>query len=89
MSEPKVLHLTIKRRWFNEILSGVKKVEYREAKDYWRRRLDGKHFDEVCFRNGYRQDSPFMRVELLDIREVDGWYHIGLGNILESSWLII
>lgn len=39
---PKVLYLSIMRRWFNEILSGKKKVEYREATPYWTSRLEGK-----------------------------------------------
>lgn len=30
---------TIRRRWLAEIISGEKKVEYREAKRYWRERL--------------------------------------------------
>lgn len=83
MSEPKVLHLTIKRRWFDEILSGRKNLEYRANKPYWNRRLDGKHFDEVHFRNGYRDDSPMMRVKILSITKGDNWYIIQLGNILE------
>ena len=79
----KVLHLTLKRRWFDEILSGVKKVEYRIAKPYWTRRLEGKHFDGARFRNGYRRDAPFMRVEVVNISKEAGWYHIRLGDILE------
>jgi len=79
----KVLHLSIMRRWFDEILSGQKKVEYREATPYWTNRLEGKHFDEVKFRNGYRKDSPTMRVKIVNIRKAAGWYHIRLGDILE------
>lgn len=33
------LHLTLKKEWFNMILSGEKKEEYREIKPYWIRRL--------------------------------------------------
>lgn len=35
----KILNLTLKRQWFDMILSGEKKEEYREIKDYWARRL--------------------------------------------------
>lgn len=52
------------------ILSGEKKEEYREDKDYWRRRLilrgevaDGRWYDEIHFTNGYGKKAPFMRVE--------------------------
>lgn len=35
----KVLHLTLKKQWFDMILSGVKLEEYREIKPYWINRL--------------------------------------------------
>ena len=92
----KILHLTIKKKWFDKIAKGTKKKEYREEKPYWDKRLlDGegfyKQFDEVHFRNGYGKDFPFMRVKCksieLDYRdEPEGrkWYHIiSLGKVLE------
>ena len=33
------LTLTLKRKWFDMILSGVKTEEYREIKDYWTKRF--------------------------------------------------
>lgn len=33
------LHLTLKRRWFDMIESGEKRIEYREIKPYWINRL--------------------------------------------------
>ncbi len=36
---PKILHLTLKKKWFDMILSGEKKEEYREIKPYWEKRL--------------------------------------------------
>ncbi len=35
----KILKLTLKKKWFDLILSGDKKEEYREIKPYWVRRL--------------------------------------------------
>ncbi len=35
----KILHLTLKKKWFDMVLSGIKKEEYREVKPYWNRRL--------------------------------------------------
>lgn len=35
----KVLHLTLKKKWFDMIASGEKKEEYREVKPYWISRL--------------------------------------------------
>jgi hypothetical protein len=39
----KMLHLTLKRKWFDMIASGEKKEEYREIKPYWITRLANKH----------------------------------------------
>jgi hypothetical protein len=35
----RVLHLVLKRKWYDMIDSGVKTEEYREIKPYWIRRL--------------------------------------------------
>lgn len=37
--EPEYLILPIKKKWFNMILSGEKKEEYREIKSYWEKRF--------------------------------------------------
>lgn len=67
-----ILHLTLKKKWFDMILSGEKKEEYREIKPYWETRLsnfDGeqflhhKNYDVVIFKNGYQKDAPTMEVE--------------------------
>ena len=93
MENRRILHLTLKKKWFDLIASGKKTVEYREFKPHWEKRLLGKTFDEVHFRNGYRKDSPFMRVSLLYIHEpmngeefTEGRYFaIYLGSVLEIN----
>lgn len=45
------------------IEAGIKKEEYREVKDHWTKRLEGKRFDIVTFRNGYRADARTMTLE--------------------------
>lgn len=62
------LHLTIKKQWFDMILSGVKTEEYREIKPYYNLRLIGKGYDTVVFRNGYARDAPSLTIELKAIR---------------------
>ena len=68
----KILRLTLKKKWFDMILSGEKKEEYREIKPYWVNRLDNvealgeifiRWFDAVEFRNGYQKDAPMIRIE--------------------------
>lgn len=84
----KILHLTLHKRWFDDIAAEIKKIEYREVKPYWTKRLVGKEYDEIHFRNGYAKDAPFMRVEYVRLEEghcFDGkdCYGIILGKVLE------
>lgn len=64
----KVLNLTLYKRWFDEIKSGYKKIEYRDNKEYWRKRLfiefpyRAKKFDVILFRNGYGKKSPSVTI---------------------------
>lgn len=39
MENPKILHLNLKKKWFDMILSGRKQHEYREIKPYWIKRI--------------------------------------------------
>jgi transcriptional regulator with XRE-family HTH domain len=66
MTQTSILHLTLKKQWFDRIASGEKKEEYRELKEYWSTRLmeagtgKFKKYDVVRFRNGYAKDAPTM-----------------------------
>ena len=55
-----MLTLPIKKQWFDMILSGEKKEEYRDNTPYYNSRF-GKYLGKavrVKFRNGYNSDSP-------------------------------
>lgn len=83
----KTLHLTLFRRWFDAIARGEKTEEYRAINPFWEKRLRGKTFDVVQFRNGYAKDAPVMRVEWRGLKE-STWegqlvFAIQLGAILE------
>lgn len=57
-----MLTLPIKKKWFNMILSGEKKEEYRAVNDYYKSRLDrflGQNI-WVEFRNGYNHNAPSL-----------------------------
>lgn len=71
--------LPIKKQWFDMILSGKKKEEYRDIKEYWFTRFQNEGFltfigspsfesKPVLFRNGYRADSPAFVAECTLIR---------------------
>jgi len=82
-----VLHLNLFKRWFLEILNGTKKIEYREIKPYWTKRLftDGKpkKYDYIIFKNGYSKNSPEMKVEFFGVR-IKEKYEILLGKIVKE-----
>ena len=81
----RILHMTLKREWFDQIAAGTKKEEYRELKPYWRTRMKGREYDEIHFRNGYNADAPRMRVEYRGLRKDsrNDRYVIRLGKVLE------
>jgi hypothetical protein len=84
----RILHLTLKKKWFDLVSSGEKKIEYRQIKHYWTTRIwndfdnTPQVFSEVHFRNGYSKDAPFMRVAFIKITK-NKYYEIHLGKILE------
>lgn len=61
-----MLTLPIKKKWFDMIASGEKGEEYREDTLYYDSRLkryEGQRIT-VCFRNGYRAESPKIICEV-------------------------
>lgn len=78
-----MLILPIKKKWFDMILSGEKKEEYREIKPYYKTRFKnvfdmspysfiptGMDRQQVMFRNGYSANSPsFIADCSLDIKK--------------------
>lgn len=82
MTTRKSLNLTLKKKWFDMILSGEKSEEYREIKDYWKTRLTNQkkgwarpesqwtfnEFDSIIFKNGYAKDAPTFEIECLGIK---------------------
>ena len=81
----KVLHLNLYRKYFDQILKKEKTIEYRDITPYWSKRLEGRHYDVIKFRNGYRKDAPEMVVEYKGMYISDSEYAIVLGNILETK----
>ena len=83
----KILHLNLYRKYFDAIVNGTKTTEYREVTPYWSKRLEGRHFDVIKFKNGYRKDAPEMLVEFKGMGTVTfqttPTYAIELGKILE------
>jgi ASC-1-like (ASCH) protein len=65
---PEILHLNLHREFFDAIALKKKRIEYRERSAYWRKRLEGKKYDAILFRNGYSRNAPEMLVEFRGLR---------------------
>ena len=85
----KVLHINLYRKYFDQILKGEKTTEYREVTPYWSKRLEGRHYDVIQFRNGYAKIAPVMIVEFKGMGivtfQTTSTYAIELGKILETK----
>jgi len=61
------LHLNLKKKWFDMILSGKKKEEYRSLSDYWKTRFQkvrAECLKTITFSNGYSKDRRQMVVKI-------------------------
>jgi hypothetical protein len=85
----KVLHLVLKRKYFERIYNGTKTTEYRDFTNYWRRRIEGNHFTHIKFQLAYSKNPPTMLVEVKDRNVVeykdDLAYAFDLGEIIEVN----
>lgn len=83
----KTLHLNLHREFFAAIAARKKRIEYRGQTPHWRRRLEGRTYDIIQFRNGYATKAPEMQVEFLGVRRYGkgrkAYYAIRLGRILK------
>lgn len=89
----KVLTLNIKKIYFDEIMSGAKKIEYRELKQTTLNKYtyldesDGKRYlrryDAIHFFVGYHKDRESALVQVKDITYNEGIVEYHLGLVLE------
>lgn len=68
----KVLHLVLKKKWYEMQERGEKTEEYREMKPYWCKRLldqsgNVKQYTHVCFHYGYTQRCFINRIDCIYI----------------------
>ena len=89
----KILTLNIKKIYFDEIMSGAKKIEYRELKQTTLNKYtcldesDGKRYlrryDAIRFFVGYHKDRESALVQVKDITYNEGIVEYHLGLVLE------
>lgn len=71
-NDKKTLFLTIKRYWFDKILSGEKTIEYCEYKDYYHKKFCNTNYTEIILQAGYSKSVPRLKADILkiDVNEV-------------------
>ena len=83
----RILHLVLKRKYFDRIYKGVKKQEYRDCSAHWNRRLQGQHHTHIKFQLAYAKNPPTMLVKIHDRNVIeykdDLSYAFDLGKISE------
>lgn len=66
--------MTLKKKWFDQIKSGEKTIEYREFKSYWITRLvKDEPVTSIIFINGYQKDSPKIKADVKKIEIIDAY----------------
>ena len=88
--EKKPLFLIMEKVWFDEILGGRKKIEYRDDSPFYRSRLMNKNgqfrnYENAFLQVGYNKDGQRMTVEIKNI-VLHGEFEIHLGNIIETNF---
>ena len=87
----KVLKLTLKKKWFDLMKDGFKKIEFRDPSEWILSRLldengNEKEYDLIEFRNGYGKNAPSFCCEFLgwDIEEKQTEYIFGSVKIISE-----
>ena len=85
----RILHLVLKRKYFERIYNKTKLTEYRDFTPYWKKRIEGKHYTHIKFQLAYSKNPPTMLVEVKDRNVVeykdDLAYAFDLGEIIEVN----
>ena len=91
----KVLKLTLKKKWFDLMKDGFKKIEFREPSEWILSRLidkngDPKKYDLIEFKNGYAKNAPSFYCEFLgwDVEEEHTEYIFGSDKIISEVGMI-
>lgn len=58
----RILHLPLKKIYFEQIKLGIKKEEYRLQNEYWSKRLENREYDEIHIKLGYPKHDDSERI---------------------------
>jgi len=80
---------TIKRQWLREIAAGRKRIEYREIKPYWTRKLkDAEAPFLLRLINGMQSRAPEVTVVVKRVRKNtrSGNFELHIGRVVETRY---
>ncbi len=85
--EPKPLFLILQKIYFNEILAGTKKIEYRDNSPFYVSRFCTKdnrlrNYNTVIFQEGYSSNARRMQIEIQKI-VLYSMFEVYLGKIID------
>lgn len=58
----KTLHLNLKTEYFDQIKAGIKKLEFRLVTEFWKKRLEGREYDNILIKKGYPNKTDIDRI---------------------------
>lgn len=80
----KTLHLIVDRPHFERIVS-EKRTDWRKIKPFYTQRLEGKQYERISFRNGYRKDSPRVVYKFKGYETYKDLYMLFLGDLVSMN----
>jgi len=66
----KNLSLILTNHWFDQILSGRKKYEYRLVTPHWVKKLSGKSFQTITFSRGYTSTKSVFKCGKIELTTI-------------------
>ena len=75
------VHLILKHRWYDMIESGEKLIEYRDATEFYRKRLFGKKY--VVLHRGYTSTVITFKIVKIQLSKNHTTYELYLGERVE------
>ena len=58
----RILHLNLKKKYWEEIKDEIKEFEFRLVNSYWQKRLEKNQFDKILIKLGYPQKDDKSRI---------------------------
>lgn len=72
MSNILIVHLN--KEFYDMVISGKKRIEYRECKEYWCKRFANNHYDYIKFVLGYNPKCSFLykldKIEIISYNDL-------------------